>query len=130
MGRSASRLSRTRSGGVRVPCLIFGMAFLSAAAPIPPLAFFGGEQRVAGLGYGGLEGVEAADVDALAGDAAKFLVHLARILARELADGADFQQLEITEHGGANGNQILQTAVWSVAHKTSLTRIIQFDIVN
>jgi hypothetical protein len=98
------------------------MAFLSAAAPVPPLAFFRGEQRVASLGYGGLEGVEAADVDALAGDAAKFFVHFSGILAGELADGADFQQLEIAEHGGAHGNQILQTAGWSVGHKNLLDK--------
>ena len=98
------------------------MAFLPAAAPIPPLAFFRGEQRVAGLGHGGLEGVEAADVDALAGDAAKFFVHLAGILARELADGADFQQLEIPKHGGADGNQVVQTAGWSVGHKNLLDK--------
>src|ERR1700722_6779116 len=122
MGRSASRLSRTRSGVVRVPCLFFCMAFLSAAAPIPPLAFFGGEQRVASLGYGGLKGVKAADVDALAGDAAEFFVHFAGILGCELADGADFQQLEIAEHGGANGNQILQTAGWGAAHKNLLDK--------
>src|SRR5271156_507311 len=34
MGRSASRLKRTRSGVVRVPRSIFGMAFLSTTAPI------------------------------------------------------------------------------------------------
>ena len=98
------------------------MAFLSAAAPIPPLAFFRGEQRVASLGYGGLKCVEAADVDALAGNAAKFFVHLAGILVRELADRADFQQLEIAEHGGANGNQVVQTAGWSVGHKNLLDK--------
>jgi hypothetical protein len=98
------------------------MAFLPAAAPVPPLTFFRGQRRVASLGYGGLEGVEAADVDALAGDAAKFFVQLAGILARELADGADLQQLEIAEHGGANRNQILQTAGWSVGHKNLLDK--------
>jgi hypothetical protein len=98
------------------------MAFLSAAAPVPPLTFFCGQRRVASLGYGGLEGIEAADVDALAGDAAKFFVHFAGILARELADGADFQQLEIAEHSGADGNQILQTAGWSVGHKNLLDK--------
>src|ERR1700722_17193506 len=122
MGRSASRLSRTRSGVVRVFCLFFGMAFFPAAAPIPPLTFLRGQQRVASLGYGGLKGVEAADVDALAGDAAQFFVHLAGILARELADGADFQQLEVAKHGGANGNQILQTAGWGGAHKNLLDK--------
>jgi hypothetical protein len=57
-----------------------------------------------------LKCVEAADVDALAGDTAKFFVHFAGILARELADRANFQQLETAKHGGANGNQVLQTA--------------------
>jgi hypothetical protein len=98
------------------------MAFLSSAAPIPPLTFFCGEQRVASLGYSGLKCVEAADVDALAGDSAKLFVQLAGVLARELADGADLQQLEIAKHGGADGNQILQTAGWSVAHKNLLDK--------
>src|ERR1700693_2068955 len=111
MGRSASRLSRTRSGVVRPLALFFGMVFLPQAAPIPPLTFFCGKQRVASLRHRGLKAVEAADIDALAGEAAKFFVHFVRILARELADGANAQQFEIAEHGGADGNQILQTAV-------------------
>src|ERR1700728_261580 len=111
MGRSASRLSRTRSGVVRLLGLFFCMAVLPQAAPIPPLAFFRGEQRVASLGYRGLEGVETADVNALAGKAAKFLVHFMGILARELTDGTNAQQFEIAKHGGADGNQVLQTAL-------------------
>src|SRR5580692_4548083 len=119
MGRSASKLSRTRSGVVSVPCLFFGMAFLSAAAPIPPLAFFRGEQRIARLGYGGLERVEAADVDALAGDAAKLFVHFAGILARELADGADFQQLEIGSMAGPTEIKSCKRRVEAWGIKTS-----------
>src|ERR1700691_5162257 len=111
MGRSASKLSRTRSGVVRLLGLFLGMVFLPQAAPIPPLAFFRGKQRVARLGYRGLKGVEAADVNALAGEAAKFFVYFMRILARELADGANAQHFKIAKHGGADGNQILQTAL-------------------
>src|SRR3984957_9944474 len=50
MGRSASRLSRTRSGVVSGACLFFGMAFLSAAAHVPPPAFFREKRSVASLG--------------------------------------------------------------------------------
>ena len=106
------------------------MAFLSAAAPIPPLAFFRGEQRIARLGYGGLERVEAADVDALAGDAAKLFVHFAGILARELADGADFQQLEIGSMAGPTEIKSCKRRVEAWGIKTSLTRMSWFVIVN
>jgi hypothetical protein len=62
---------------------------------------------VARLGYRGLKGVKTADINALAGEAAKFFVHFARILAGELADGVNAQHFEIAEHGWADGNQIL-----------------------
>jgi hypothetical protein len=87
------------------------MVFLPQAAPIPPLTFFRGQQRVASLGYRGLKGVETANVNVLAGEAAKFFVHFMGILARELADGANAQHFEIAKHGGADGNQVPQTAV-------------------
>jgi hypothetical protein len=102
------------------------MVFLPAAAPIPPLTLFRGQQRVASLGYCGLKSIETADVDALARYAAKFFVHFTGIPARELADGADSQQLEIAKHGGPNRNQILQTAAWGVTHKNLLDKDIRF----
>src|SRR6202046_1866262 len=122
MGRSASRRSSTRSGVVRLLALFFGMFFLPQAAPIPPLAFFRGEQRVARLCYRGLKCVQTADVDALAREAAKFLVHFARILPRELTDRANAQHFKVAQHGGADGNQILQPALRSVGHKNLLDK--------
>jgi hypothetical protein len=74
------------------------------------MTFFRGQQRVASLRYRGLKGVQTADIDSLAGEAAKFLVHFPGIPAREPADRANAQHFEIAKHGGADGNQILQTA--------------------
>jgi hypothetical protein len=86
------------------------MASLAQTAPIPPLALFRGKQRVASLGDGSLQCVQAAKVNALASEAAKFVIHPAGILARELGHRADAQHLKIAEHGRAHGNQVLQTA--------------------
>src|SRR4051812_47336445 len=109
MGCSASRLSSTRSGTVspaffvaRFLCgvlLAAGIAGLSLAAPVPPLALLGREKWVAGLCYGGRENVLAADIDALAGGAAEFPIQLYRIALRKLLDAADAEQLKIAEHG-------------------------------
>src|SRR4051812_42477284 len=109
MGCSASRLSSTRSGTVspaffvarflREVVLAAGIADLSLAAPIPPLALLGREKRVAGLCYGGREDVLTADIDALAGGAAELLIQLRRVALRKLLYAADAEQLKIAEHG-------------------------------
>src|SRR4029077_7007737 len=110
MGRSARRLSRTRSGVVRARALAEGIARRSPAAPIPPGALLGGEKGIPGLGHGGGESIEAADVDLLPGDAAKPLVELFRILAGELGDAADAEKLEIAKHGRADRDEVPELA--------------------
>src|SRR4051812_23255298 len=109
MGCSASRLSSTRSGTVspaffvaRFLCgvlLAAGIAGLSLAAPVPPLALLGGKKRVAGLRYGGRENVLTADIDALADGAAECPIQLYRIALRKLFDRANPQKLKIANHG-------------------------------
>src|SRR5271154_1692452 len=113
MGRSASRLSRTRSGVVRLLLLDLaaGIAGLSLAAPIPPLALFAGQARIARLRHGGAKNVEAADIHPLAGFGAQALVQLFGILTRELRHAANAEQVEIAKHGRADGDEIPEAAV-------------------
>src|SRR6185312_12313549 len=109
MGCSASRLSSTRSGTVSPAVFVArflgkvvlaaGIAGLSLAAPIPPLALLGREKRVAGLSYGGRENVLTADIDPLAGGAAELLIQLRRVALRKLLDRANPQKLKIANHG-------------------------------
>jgi hypothetical protein len=80
------------------------MAGLSLAAPVPPLALFGGKKRVARLGHSGGENVLAADIDALAGGATEFLVEPGGILARKLFYAADTEKLKVAEHGWPDRN--------------------------
>jgi hypothetical protein len=117
MGCSASRLRRTRSGTVNpfflaaaflAECFLdLDKAGLSPAAPIPPLALRGREKRIAGLGNGGGENILAADIDALAGGAAKFQIKLCRILTGKMLYAANAKKLKIAEHGWSDGNQVL-----------------------
>src|ERR1700689_1221670 len=108
MGRSARRLSSTRSGVVKAVrfFLVAGIACLSLAAPIPPLAFTGAEPRIAGLRYCCAENIEAADIHRLAGFGAQALVQLVGILARELHHAANAEQIEIAQHGRADRDEI------------------------
>src|SRR5580765_1435419 len=106
MGCSASRLSRTRSGTVSSRFLTAGIACLSLPAPVPPLALIGGKKRVARLGHGSRENILAADIHALAGNAAQFLIEAGRVLAGKLFHAADAEQFKIAQHGGTNGDQI------------------------
>src|SRR5258707_5714529 len=85
IGCSASRLSKTRSGMVSSRFLAAGMARFPLPAPVPPLALLGREQRIAGLSYGRREDVLAADVDALAGDAAELLIKVGWVLIMRLS---------------------------------------------
>jgi hypothetical protein len=117
MGCSASRLRRTRSGTVNpffvaaallaAGILDLDKAGLSLAAPIPPLTLLGGEKRIAGLGNGGGENILAADVDALAGGAAEFLIQRGGVAPGKLLYAADAKKLKIAEHGWSDGDQIL-----------------------
>src|ERR1700749_46154 len=95
---SASKLSRTRSGTVSSRFLV-DICSLALAAPIPPLALFGRQQRIAGLRNRGGENILAADVHALAGDAAELLIKPLRILLCQLLNATNAQQPEISQHG-------------------------------
>jgi hypothetical protein len=75
------------------------MGGLSLAAPIPPLALLGRKKRITGLRDCGGKDVLAADIDALTGDAAEFLVEPRWILAGKLLHAADAEKLKIAEHG-------------------------------
>src|SRR5271155_3001083 len=112
MGRSASRLSRTRSGVVRLRLLDLaaGIAGLSLAAPIPPLALFTAQARVAGLRYCCAENIQAANIHRLPGSGAQALVQFFGVLARELRHAANAEQIEIAQHGGADGDEIREAA--------------------
>jgi hypothetical protein len=81
-----------------------GIASLSLAAPVPPLALLGRKKWVAGLRYGGRENVLAADIDTLAGGAAELLIEFYRIALRKLLYRANPQKLEITKHGWPDRN--------------------------
>jgi hypothetical protein len=62
---------------------------------------------VAGLRNRGFKYVQDARILA-AGDAPEPFIELLRILFRKVRDLADSQQLEIPQHGGPDGDQILQ----------------------
>src|SRR5258706_5836243 len=102
MGRSASRLNRTRSGVVR-EALLLGLRTLgfSPAAPIPPDTLFHGQAGIARLRHRGAEHVLHAYVLTLAGDAAQLCVHGPRLRAGKLRDAANPQHFEIAKHGWA-----------------------------
>src|SRR4029077_6238061 len=81
-------------------------------APRPPLALLGRKQRIAGLSYGRGEDVLAADVDALAGNAAELLIEPGRVLPGKLLDAADTEKLEVAQHGRADGDQVMNLSLW------------------
>src|ERR1700676_276923 len=123
MGRSASKLSNTRSGVVsvnRLPFRILHRFTLSLAAPIPPLALLHGKPRVTRLRHRRAKNVEAANVLVLRSHAAQLLIESIRILPRQLRHAAYPQDFKIAQHGRTDGNQISKgTGIRS--HKISLT---------
>src|ERR1700722_19888206 len=101
IGRSASRLSKTRSGVVRSRALDAAILRLPQAAPIPPLALPGGKQGIARLRYSRGEDVEAADVLPLPCCTAKTLVEARGLLPCELGNIADTEKFEVPERSGS-----------------------------
>jgi len=81
-----------------------GMAYLSLAAPVPPLALVSRKKRIASLGYSGGEDILAADIDVLAGGAAEFLVEPGWILPSQLFHALNAEKLKIAEHGWSDGD--------------------------
>src|SRR5215475_6589791 len=111
MGRSANRLSKTRSGVVSARLLGPGMICFPLSAPIPPLALLGWESRILRLGYGGAKDVQAANVLRLPGDLTQFFVQLLRIAPRKLRHPVNAQHIEVADHRRPHRNQVLQTTL-------------------
>src|SRR5215471_17873418 len=106
MGRSASKLSSTRSGVVSARFLVAGIGSLAFTTPIPPLTLVGRQFGILRLFDSCAEGVETADVDGLALQRAQLLVELLRIPARELRNAVYAEHLEVAQHRGTDRNQI------------------------
>src|SRR5579863_5106350 len=120
IGRSASKLSRTKSGVVSAPCLAPVIACLPFATPIPPLALLCRQTWISGLRYGRTKDIEAADVHRPLGNSAKLFVKFLRILPGELVHAGNSKQLEIAQHGRPDRHQVLQFTFFQ-RHKFSLT---------
>jgi len=88
-----------------------GTDCLSFAAPIPPLALFGGQERIARLRDGCGKNVQATDVLMLAGNTAELMVHLARIPTGELRNAADAEKVKITFDSWTHRNELPKTSV-------------------
>jgi hypothetical protein len=69
-----------------------------------------GELRVARLRHGGAKNIQAANVRVLWRDAAKRLIKPLWISPGQLRDAAHAQDLEITQPGGADADQIREFA--------------------
>lgn len=80
----------------------------------------GGEAVVTRLGDGGPEDVEHTDVRPLPGDTREPLIESSGVQAGELRHAADTEPIKVTQHGGSDGNQVLQPATVPF-HITSLT---------
>jgi len=106
MGSSPSQL-RVNSAG---PLLGRGFSF---PAPIPPLAFFRGQSRVACLGHRGLKDIKDAGVLALASEAFETCIQFHGILFGKLGDGMNAKLIKVPQHGGTNGDEVSKTAVGS-----------------
>src|SRR5208282_2149241 len=122
MGRSASRLSRTRSGVVRSRFSAAAIARLSPPAPIPPLALFRWQKWIPSLRYRRPKNIQAADVLRLAGNLAELLIKLFRVLPGQLDHAGNAEQLEIAQHGRSDGNQVSQFTLFDGHENFSLTR--------
>jgi len=68
----------------------------------------GGEAGVTRLGDGGPEDVKHTDVRPLPGDTPEPLIENLGVKAGQLRHAADTEPIEVTEHGGSDGNEVLQ----------------------
>src|SRR5262249_857069 len=110
-----------RSGVVRWNALSFVFTgSLSHPAPIPPLALLAGQPWVAGLGNRSRKDIKAADVLALAGQAAQFLIEIPGILGRELINSINSKDLEIPSHRGPDRNEVSKASFFK--HRVLLQR--------
>src|SRR5271165_6167798 len=90
------------------PLLGGGFSF---AAPIPSLAFFRREARVACLGHCGFKSIEDARILALAGEPLEARIHSLGILLGKLRDGVTAELIKVAQHGGPDGNEVLKAAI-------------------
>jgi hypothetical protein len=51
--------------------------------------------------------IKHTDVLALSGETCEFFIESFRVLSGELVDTANAQQIEVAQHGGPYGNQVL-----------------------
>src|ERR1035437_6456417 len=123
MGHSVSRASSTRSGVVGSRGSAGGIRRLAPTAPIPPLALLRRKARIPGLGHGRAKDIQHTRVLALAGKAAQLFVHTLRVLAGQVRHALYAQHLEIADHGRANRDQVLETALLGKHRKFSLTAL-------
>src|SRR5579864_4229666 len=107
IGRSASRLSRTKSGIVSSRFSAGGdITLLSLAAPIPPLRLFQRETWISRLRNGRAKNVQAANILGLSRKQAELLIKFFWILPGQLRHAADAEQFKIAEHRGSNRSQV------------------------
>src|SRR5579862_1105141 len=122
MGRSASKLSSTKSGVVNPRFSAPAIACLSSAAPVPPLALFQRQKRIPCLRYRRAKNIQTADVLRLPFDSTQLLIKLLGISPRKLRHAGNPEQLEITQHGRPNRNQVSQIALFSSHKETPSNR--------
>src|SRR6185437_6005942 len=111
MGRSDSRLSKTRSAVVSGSLLLrFATPRLPFPAPVPPYRLRRREQRIARLRHRCLKYIKAADVVLLSRKLTQTFVHMVGILSCQSGKIGDSQQLKVAKHCWPDGNQVLQFA--------------------
>src|SRR4051795_13504814 len=101
MGRSASRLSKTRSGVVSPFSLPFLIFLFPQPAPVPPLALLRRKQRIFCLRNGGTKNIQATDILPLPLDTVQCRIHGLRISSGKPFNTVDAQLVEVAQHGGA-----------------------------
>src|SRR5581483_1162276 len=117
MGRSANRLSSTRSGVVSSNVLR-RIACLSFATPMPPLTLLEGKFRISGLRHHRTKHVQATDVLRLTFGRTQLFKHLFRIAPRQRRHTPVPQQFQIIQNRWTNGYQGLQFSLLC-AHRNS-----------
>src|SRR4029077_11738249 len=123
IGRSASRLSRTRSGVVSARFLAPGIARFPLAARVPALALFHGKLRILRLRHRRLKDIQTADILRFPGLDTELLVQLFRIAACELSNRLNPQKFEVTNYRRSHRNQIPETSLRCRHTEFSLTWI-------
>src|ERR1700680_2533515 len=112
IGRSASRLSSTRSGVVNSRFSARAIPLLSSAAPIPPLALLRWQTPVPCLRHRRAKNIQAADVLRLPRDSAQLLIKFLWASFGKLRHAGNAEQFKTAQHRRTNGNQVSQLALF------------------